>query len=506
MTELYEHPEYRKARPDLKRFHDMFHGDHATLVGPDYLFYHALERRKPAVATELSRIQQMRKDREERTRYLNVPDVVVSLLLSNLLRKKYILDAKAQALLKDYEDDIDGRGTSLQAFIRDDLTESLLVYGASYVLVDTFSVVAKNAAVEKELGLRPFMETLNPLQVKDWDIEQADPRRLGRYNFLRHEFEAMLPRERANQKPERALFSACLELVDGSYTIKRYKIPIGDNQEVRDATGFLSTQSWEPYGDDISTHRDELPLSVIKSESWIKDVCEETLRHFNLRSMKDSVEFAQGFQKLFVTGVDFSNPNVVSAISEFSVSGIPENSQVISIEPVSTADLRASVQEALENAFKVGLNRLRQLPADSREAQSADTQQEDKQDTMALLESTIEDIEVCINSAIKDFAKALGQEDFDGELTLDQEFTDRGVDQLVQLWQAFGDLYAGNDVVTKSMQRKILSKLDFSAEETEAGLEAIDRIGGKRQAIAENPLRQNLLSAIGGKPKPQAQT
>lgn len=496
MTELYLHPEYRRNRDTLKMLHDLYKGDHDILKKSDYLWFHPLERRKSANQEENARIIQMRADREQRSRYLNIPEIVVSILLSTMFRKKYELDAAAKTLLEPYEDDIDGMGTSLHTFIRDEILENILVYGSAYVVVDAFPFRAMNAGEEQALGLRPFFESINPIQVKDWDIELADTARLGKYNFLRHEQEVMFPRERPTDKPERAIISVSLERIDGVYAVTRHMMRLNEIESSNELLSYIDQKNWEQLGDTIVTDRDEIPLATIIDTSWIKDVCQETLRHFNLRSMKDSVEFAQGFQKLFVTGVDFSNPQAVAALSEFTVSGLPENAQVISIEPVSTADLRASIAESLDNAFKVGLNTLRQLPSDSRAAQSSETQQEDKDSTVQLMESVIEDVEVLVNESIENFASFLGKENFEGKISLNQELTEKSVNTLVTLWQAFGDLYSGNEVVTKAMQRKILSKLDFNSEDAEAALEAIERIGGRRQQAAENPLRQNLLATI----------
>lgn len=497
--QLFEHPEYVQNKRLFQKWHDLYEGDHEILRRADYLFYHSLERTKGGNDNEQLRINQMRKDREQRTRYLNVPEIVMSLWLSMLFRRHYELDESAKALLEEYEQDIDGKGTSLFTFIKRDVMETRLLYGQVFVLADAYPGEATNLSEEQEIGMRPFLEVISPLALKDWDIEARDPKRAGKFNFLRHEFKATLPRMSPTDKPETKLFSNSLQLKDGIYVVQQHSVSLDANGNYTDRNASDGSANWTEEGDPIVTALEEIPVAYIKDESWLKDVCEETLRHFNLRSMKDSIEFAQGFQKIFITGIDFSNPQAVKALSEFTISGLPENSAVLTVEPVSTADLRASVSEALENAFKVGLNQLRQIPQDSRAVQGADTLQEDKDNTIALLDSTISEVETLLNESIRTFARFKGIEDFDGKISLNQELTEKSIDQLVQLWQGFSDLYSGNDVVTKEMAKKVVRKLDFDEEATEKAIEAIDKQQTERNRIAESPIRQGLLGALNGR-------
>ena len=74
-VQLYTHPEYKRAVNDYVLWRDLYEGDHATLV-KKYLWYHGLEKKADDTASEL------RRAREERTRYLNFIEIMVSLWIS----------------------------------------------------------------------------------------------------------------------------------------------------------------------------------------------------------------------------------------------------------------------------------------------------------------------------------------------------------------------------------------------------------------------------------------
>lgn len=487
-VQLYTHPEYKRMVPHYEMWRDLYEGDHSTLV-KKYLWYHGLEKKADDDATQL------RRAREERTRYLNFIEIMVSLWTSIFFKEDPIADKATLAMLGDDINNVDGYGTSLNTFVKNHVLRSVLIYGPAYVLADAFPMAARTQAEARAQGARPYLELIQPLDVKDWHVENANSARFGRFNMLRREFDVMAPRLSSRDIVRMQRVSHEMTVQDGRYQTQVYYSELDDAGvpvEKDPKTGEAAFQ----VGDVIRGDLPEIPLSYMPGESWIKDVAQETLRHFNLRSNYDNINYFQGYQKIFIKGVDGTDDNERKAMSAYVISFLKRpDADVIFGEPVNTGSLENALSESVSNIFKVGLNQLRMIAADSRAPQAADAQSQEREHTNALVVSTLEEIETLINSALKDYAAFKGQPNFTGKYELNKEVEQEDFDQWVSVYTAFKDELSRNyPEVNKQAVKKAVQKLSLGNEEKI--LQMIDDAEPAPDTAQADEERQNLFSQL----------
>lgn len=462
---LYTHPDYDKNKGLYTRIRALYEGDHDVLTGAEFLWEHLIESKDDDVA------RQLRAGRQQRTRYLNLVEIITSLWVSYFFKKAPSLDDSVQELFADNINDVDGYGTSLFRLIKDQVLPQILLYGSTYVLVDSFKSSAKNRSAEQASGQRPFIEVLEPLCVPDWAIESGNPARAGKLNFLRSEYRFIPPRLSSKDEPKILTRSNLYSITDGTYTVEIFE----QEQKKQNATIKNEAEQWALVDTAQIPRLSELPISYIQSESWLKDVCEEALRHYNLRSNKDNILYQQGYQKMFIKGIGSGDTDAIKALNEYVYSLLPENGDVKSIDPVNIAPYENAEREALDATFKVGLNQLRRLSSDSKDGQSAESQDAERHNTYALVESTVDDLETLTNSVIKDWAKfQTGKDNFDGKVTFDRSFTEESFDQFLQVFNAFRDEFRKVPIVTREATKRAVSKLGFDDEVLADAIKAID--------------------------------
>lgn len=490
MTTLYENPEYTREKLDLVRYRDLYEGCHDTLTQPDYLWYIPIERKNPTNQAAKAATVAIRRDREQRTRYLNIVEIIVSLWASLIFRKQYTLDEDAEKNLEGIEDNIDGQGTSFWDFLKDQVATSLFVYGKVFVLTDSVSDTAASKGDEKQKGLRPFVELLEPLDCKDWQTETTGPR-AGKFKFFRYEYCVLTERESAEQQPREVKRSDVLLHNGSTYEVIRYEEDEDDQANKQLIEGVKKEGNWK-LKETIPTKLEEIPLSTIISSTWVHDVCEETLRHFNLRSVKDAIEFTQGFTRTFVKGINPSNNDQLDAFSNYTVTIIPADGDVIAVPPTSTADIKASVEEAIDNAFKVGLNKLRTLPASSKENESADSQQEDKENIYAIAESTVNQIEKLANDILVHIAEFWGDNRAPGTITMSREFTQESFTEWLAIYAAIRDELKRYPEINKEAIKKAITELNLGDEVMDKIDEILEK-GPSEAAESQQTERGSIL-------------
>lgn len=482
---LHENPDYTKEKKDLIRYRDLYEGDHDVLCNEsEYLWYLPIERKKPNNNVEQAKITQIRYDRAERTRYLNFPEIIVSLWIALLFRKRYQLDDDAQKTLEGIEDNIDGQNTSFWEFLKTKVAPSLFVYGKVYVLIDSTQDHALNKTEEIAKGLRPYAELLEPLDCKDWQIE-ATGERAGKYKWFRHEYLITLPRESAEVEPKEVRRSDVLVHNGSRYEIHRYE---AKTDEAKTAAKIKDGSGWELKGI-IPTDVSDIPLASLVDSTWVHEVCEETLRHFNLRSVKDTIEFTQGFTKMIVKGIDPTSQGQLDAFSNYTVTIIPADADVITISPTPTGDLKLSIDEAVDNIFKVGLNKLRTLPSTSKENESADSQSEDKENIYALAESTVTQIEGIANQILVHIAEFRGDSKKPGKITMSREFDKESITQWLSVYTALQDKLILYPELDKAAFKKAVTSLNLESEV----MDKVDEIIEKGGESDPNTERSSIL-------------
>lgn len=477
-TNLFTHPDYDANAPDWVRYRDLYEGKHDTLKDARYLWPHQIELRGDLGATQL------RTSREQRTRFLALPEMLLSLWESFLFPKEATADKKVQDLMGDAINDVDGKKTTLHSYIKN-ITCQFLNYGKGLTLVSKSTFQARTQAEYAALGIRPIFEMISPLALMDWSIDSNSGARIGRYNMARLEYDLWAERLRATQQPTKDRISDEYYIEGGQVQIVRYRI-------AKDEQGKAQTEKgrplWEIMPDfPIPLNLAEIPLASMQDESWLKDADEEVLRHFNLRSNKDNILYNQGFQRIIIFGID----KLDAQFGEYIISTVREpGANMQQVDPVSVEGYNLAIAEALDNVFKVGLNRWRSLPVDSRAAQAADSQAEESKNAIDLARTLLTDIENYINDAIQHWAAFEGKKDFDGRVELFKDLKQEDWTRFMSAYNSFRDDLKELPTLRKEALKKLPDLFNVTDADIRAEIEKeIDSLEDEAQqdVLPEEP-------------------
>ena len=485
MVALYTHPTFSELKQDWEIYRDLYEGKHLVLTSSKYLHLHALESIQGNTNSE-----SLRKAREERTRYLNTVEIIVSLWQSFFFRKAPNPDSSVLKMLGDDFKNIDGKGNSLFSFIKNEVLKCYLLNGRVDVFADSPQGKPRSKRDQNLLGLRPFLEVIEPLARKDWDIEANDPLRVGKYNMLRYEYLVYLPRSNSTEQPTYQYRSKVLRRDGTTYKIDIY----GAKAEKGVAPKTIALDNDWTLIQSIDTQLKEIPVSYAEDTSWLHDVCQETIRFHNIRSMKDNINFFQGYSKTFIIGEQ--DKKTEKALTEFTVSFLDEGSSVEFGPVIIPTGLENSEKESLVNIFRLGLNQLRHLPLDSKESQSADAVVEEKWNTLALVESTLQEIEGTIDRALSYYAELKGVRDFEGSINLNKDIDEKDFNQFITAYSTFADKLSKYPEIEKSVLKQAVLKLGFDEAETKKALDAIEK--GVTETTKNDAQNDPVQSALNG--------
>jgi hypothetical protein len=431
---FYEHPFFGSMQEAWEEYQDLYTGDHSTLVSPKYLWLHHFETASqgfivdPATKQSESVGQRIRRIRAQRSRYLNMLEPIISNLISMAFTEEMNVDPSVTSLFGEDIENVDGKGSSLEAFIKGPLAIAYFRDGQPIVYVDAPSNPAISAGEEKQNGFRPFMEVLNVLEVPDWQVFDSGPN-VGKYEWFRYEYEIVEKRSSPLQKPEEIEYCKVLSVEGGNVIARIYK----EDEKSED---------WAFVSEVVLSGWSEIPVSTCwTNESWVKDVAQLQLVLFNLMSAYYNQLNTQAFQRIFIAG-DLGEKHQIS-ISEYAVSQIPAEAKPYVIEPSNTQALVDGINATADQIYKVAFNRTRSLPASSNEAPSAETIQEMNAELVALLRQALEEMESVINSAIRHYAMfKLGPEKgsaFTGKVTFGKDIDVKAVADRLELYLAYKD-------------------------------------------------------------------
>lgn len=485
MTTLYKNPYYLKQSPNWTIWNDLYEGDRETMVSK-YLVRHENEKKpegKDLLAT-----------RQERTRYLNLQEISISLLRSLFFLKPGQPDKALSDLAKDDLKDIDREGRSLDTFVSDVVFSHYINLGAVCVIADAPDSPAVSAEDETARGLRPYLKAVHPLNVHDWVYEKKDHSRLNRLNMLRYIYLEELPRTDTDE-PVRRLYSDSYVRTEAGVLLKRYQ---GAEFKQYDLpTQGQTTDGWEQI-EEIPLAHSEIPAVLWLGQSWMKDAAQEILRHFNLRSALDNVNYYQGYQKLFIKGGASMSDDQRKALAEYIMGLLSEGQDVISIDAIDPVGLEKAVAQAREDALRAALNQLRTLPGDSREAMGAEASIEMRRDTTNLVRESIGELEDIVTKAIQAYAgfkdKRYLKKTFEGRFVLNKDVTDQGVMELISAIPMLSQQFAANPEWELAHMRRVIASLDYAQEDTTKILEALQP--SRQQRSLEQ--REGLLGGLFG--------
>jgi hypothetical protein len=470
VIKFYEHPEYSKKKENWQKWHDLYKGDHKTLVSnPDYLWPHTIEEKNIALF----------ESRKRRTRYLEIPEIVISLWTSFFYRNapEPSDDALDPRKLLPFLEDTDKKGTNFPVFAMK-MTEHYLEAGKVGILID---------APTEGSNLEPYASIIHALEIKDWQEETNNSARVGKLNMLRREYKTVLPRTSLQSKPKEVIVSDVYQRTGPNVIeVQRYY-----KEEQKQVQGVKNQDGEWRLVSEFTLALSEIPMVILEDESWIKGVCEETLRHFNLRSCRDNIQHQQGYTNIFIIGIDAEDTKQVNAISEYTWPILPAGASVTPISPTSTASYDENIAEAMMSAFKVGLNQMRAVASDSKAIQSAESIKAEKDERVALVESTRDRFSRALTEVLNIVAEFKGvQGEFIASLSL--EITEENMDEFTQLYMTFANSFRQNPAYDRLAFEKVVKKMfsDSELEELE-GLEI-----NVQEEEAQEVETQNAFDAV----------
>jgi hypothetical protein len=226
-----EHPDYQINMAKWETYRDLYDGDHATLTSVKYLWPHEIEGSRQEAGrapdgTPWTVGEKLRGIRAQRSRYLNLFEPIVSNWTSLAFSRPIQISAKVREMLGEEINNIDGEGNSLENFIKTILAPAYFRDGKPIVLVDAPSVQFRTIAEQKQAGFRPYIELLDVLSVKDWQVDER-----GNLAWIRYEYYAIPPRLSPTETPQKTLYSKVLIIAEEGYTQEVYKKD-GENWEL----------------------------------------------------------------------------------------------------------------------------------------------------------------------------------------------------------------------------------------------------------------------------------
>ena len=472
-VKFFEHPDYTAREDAWETYRDLFEGDHATLSSIKYLWPHELEGSQqeatgqdPTTNQKWTLGQKLRYTRVLRSRYLNLFEPIVSTWVSMAFSKPIDIPKDVKDMFGEGElADVDGHGTSLENFIKNNIAIPYFLFGRPFLLVDAPGAPGgeekfQNKLKEQEAGFRPFFEVLDVLAVKDWQLVQEGPL-AGKFRWLRFEYRAIAPRTSPVDEPKEVLYSKVL-LLDGS---QYRQIVYRKSGEVWERDTELSVNGWK-----------EVPVStVMTNEPWVKDIAELQLQLFNYMSAWSNQLNTQAFQRVLIAA-DGIGPEQQAAISEYAWGRIPAGSGVHTIEPSDTSAHVDAMAWTVNQMYRVGFNRTRGLSDSSEEAPGADTLREMNAELADLLKVALTEIEGVVNAGLRYYARFKGKPDFQGKITFDKDLTPEDIQKQSETFLAYRDEIRKLLTWRKAHLRKVVRLEKFSEDETEDILEEIETL------------------------------
>jgi hypothetical protein len=455
--EFSNHPEYDDKAPELQKYRDLYEGDHAVLIRPQYLWPHELESSNkikgtdPQTGQQLTVGEYLRTIRARRSRYLNVMESIVSAWISLLFHKPIKMDDEVKTLLgEEGLADIDGEGTSFEDFIKGPIAEAYFRDGNPVVLVDSPSGVFRNKEEQTAAGFRPYMELLDRLAVKDWQYFESGEQR-GKYQWIRYEYKVVAPRASSQDKPELEEYSKEFTVTSGQYQQLIYKKEDGKWIE----QNSVDFPDW-----------DVLPITTIRAnEPWVKDISEQQLVLFNVMSAWYNQLNTQAFQRGILAG-DLAKEHSI-AISEYTWAMVPLGTTATVIEPSSTEPLTSAMEQTVDQMYRIGFNRSRGLSSDSKEAPSESTLREMNSELVSLILTSMGQIESLVNESLQYYARFKGIENFEGKITLSRDLTADDVMKQAEVYAIYRDEIRKVLSWRKAHLKKVALQMSYSDEEIE---------------------------------------
>lgn len=487
---FYWSPFYQSVRDDWIRHRDIYDAKKSIVCAQPYLYAHEQESKGTKESSELYVA------RAARSHFVAITRMIVSLYQSLFFRCPIEYDPATEELLGDAKKNIDGHGMTLQSMMCDHVLVHDLLYGYAWVLVDAFGTQVRSKGDEEAAGIRPFMNPIDPLSVPDWQVETADAKRIGKLNAWRRQYQ--LEKPRVNLREQAVLETRTDEylIVPGGFNINRFKT----DASARDLqTKKIDEIAWESVNESAGVQVVALPeitVASLMSEPWVRDVTDENIRHFNLRSSCDNIEYYQAYQKIIVSGEGVNDASIIEGMTENSIALISRaNVKVDFVPPGDSAALKQSINESVDMCFKIGLDQIRNMPASSKAGQSAESRQEEKDPTIAAVESEIGNIQTLLNEALGYYAQYKGVENYIPGATLETEIDDTDWNTFRSNYLATRDIMKGVAGWDAAVAQKIIRGTKLPQKQKEALLKEAEAL----KNLVEEQGADAVQAALNGK-------
>lgn len=489
------HPEYTAMSPTWQRYQNFYEGENETIKR--YLRQFVIEQGEAGSDGAKAWAQRL-----NRTFYVNFCEPIISIWISLLFSRPADIKGIEAIFTPEELADIDGLGenNSLQVFIKD-FTRHYLEFGRAFMFVDAPPVNSRSRAEDKATGWRPYGEIWSPLQVPDWERETTSGINRGKFSALHNMFIRIPPRADLTHAPIQQIVRRQLKFKDGVYTTQMFKGQKDASSDGKQANasilwsmGLAPDTEWVPLeNEQVVQGLEEIPIAYLNDRSWIKEVQPLCERYYNLDSNHDNIIYFQGYARIAVAGNQ--QLAAVQSASEQSIMQFPEGTEITQItseDPVASEKNRAELRNMI---FRVGLNQIRQLDGGSQAVQSADTQREEKENTIALAEETVAEIQSAVNSFVRHWAAFKKKPDFEGTIELNKQFGTEDYEQFLALYSAFASQRTRYPETAKTLDKRLLRHLALSEKEETDSTGEID--AAKAEAPQQRQdVKDRLLTSI----------
>jgi len=265
------HPLFTEYLDDWEFFEESVKGGREYLEG-GHLFSHRLESQDDDF-----------QERKDRAYFLNFCDEVCETYTNYIMKEK--IDRPEDSTLEEFRKDVDGRGTTIDEFMKK-VSYLSSIYGHVHVVVDTPAIDEDKELTkrtEKEDKLRPYASIIIPTQLVDWSVDRS-----GNLNWIliqQEEFEDVDPKlERIEQITYKLITTEDWQVFD---------------QDGNPADGGRSGSNDLGSIFLITCYHKDIDLDMV-GESLIKDIAYVNRIIFNWSSCIDEMIERQTFSQLIV--------------------------------------------------------------------------------------------------------------------------------------------------------------------------------------------------------------
>lgn len=382
--------------------------------------------------------------RLEQLDYFNHTSSILNIHIANLSSQLISIEEPTDSL-QVVIDDATGYEVSLPDFIKE-CTRSYLLYGKVGILVDSERLVDEFS--------RPYLIRYDAPTILNWEMFKRGPNK-GKFKLVTLAEE---PIDGLNIVRDIYINE------DGLYAWNLYRQKENDNEKfelIEEGIGEL----------------DYIPFKVIGrgyDDSAVKDVIPVSENRMNKKSGYDNILYNQSFQRSVLFSEAANKDVITFAEGVIAYSNDPQG-RFETIEPVDPSALREEIMSLDRLAYRTGLFENKQLAADTRQVQSAESKAKDTDVLVEYYETLIQLLTKNFN-VILDYVKDFINEDSETTITITSDFNlnDSQV-EATQRQIAFNQARSlGLDNVAKEILKQSINKVFNNEQEVNQISEMID--------------------------------